>query len=314
MFVCISANPAIDKRLHLTRLVPGGVNRVTDVKAAPGGKATHVAMVLRTLGADPSWIGFTGGASGQELLDGLRTLGIRAHPVRTQQATRVNLEIIDKAAGVTEILEPGAAPSESEIASFAAACEEQFTRSESRTIVVASGSLPPGVPRNFYATLIRRAHAHGCWFGLDTSGEALLSALEAGPDFVKPNREEAKWITGEEITDEASAVGAIRHFFSAGARSAAISLGQDGLVWCPGAGRDVYFASSAPVEARSAVGCGDAVMAALAQATATGLTEEETVRLAAACGAANCLASSPGAAQVEDIEKLRKEIRVVRVS
>src|ERR1700730_2454631 len=85
MFVCISANPAIDKRLHLTRLVPGGVNRVTDVKAAPGGKATHVAMVLQTLGADPSWIGFSGGASGQELLDGLRTLGIRTHPVPTQQ-------------------------------------------------------------------------------------------------------------------------------------------------------------------------------------------------------------------------------------
>jgi tagatose 6-phosphate kinase len=314
MFVCISANPAIDKRLRLTRLVPGGVNRATDVKSAPGGKATHVAMVLRTLGADPAWIGFSGGASGQELLDGLRALGIRAHAIRTQEATRINLEIIDDAASVTEILEPGAAPSEFEIASFQDACEEQFSRRECQAIVVASGSLPPGVPWNFYATLIHRAHAHGCKFFLDTSGKALRSALEAGPDFVKPNREEAKWITGEEITDAASAVRAISHFFAAGAKSAAITLGKGGLVWRPGAGRDVYFASPAAVQARSTVGCGDAVMAAFAHAAGAGLTEEETVRLAAACGAANCLAHSPGAAQAEDIERLRKEIRVERLS
>jgi 1-phosphofructokinase family hexose kinase len=314
MFVCISANPAIDKRLRLTKLVPGGVNRASDVKASPGGKATHVAMVLRTLGADPEWIGFTGGASGQELLDGLRALGIRAHPIQTEQATRVNLEIIDDAASVTEILEPGAAPSKSEIASFHDACEEQFTRGESQAIVVASGSLPPGMPRNFYATLIHRAHVQGCKFFLDTSGEALRSALEAGPDLVKPNREEARWITGEEITDVASAVLAISHFLAAGAKSAAISLGQGGLVWCPGAGRDAYFASSAAVQARSTVGCGDAVVAAFAHAAGAGLTEEETVRLAAACGTANCLADSPGALRAEDIQRLRKETRVERLS
>jgi 1-phosphofructokinase family hexose kinase len=314
MFVCISANPAIDKRVRLTKLVPGGVNRATDVKAAPGGKATHVAMVLRTLGADPDWIGFSGGASGQELLDGLRMLGIRAHPAKTAQVTRVNLEIIDDAAGVTEILEPGAAPSESEIASFQDACEEQFARGKSQAIVVASGSLPPGMPRNFYAALIHRAHAHGCKFFLDTSGEPLRSALEAGPDFVKPNREEAEWLTGCKIADAASAAGAIRHLFTAGAKSAAISLGKGGLVWCAGAGRDLYFASSAVVQERSAVGCGDAVMAAFAYAAGAGLTEEETVRLAAACGAANCLANSPGAARAEDIQRFRKEARVERLS
>jgi tagatose 6-phosphate kinase len=314
MFVCLSANPAIDKRLHLTRLVPGGVNRATEVKAAPGGKAAHVAMVLRALGADPDWIGFTGGVSGQELLDGLRALGIRARSIRTLQPTRVNLEIIDEAACVTEILEPGVAPSPSEIASFQDACEEQFTRGESHAIVVASGSLPPGMPRDFYAALIRRAHAHGCKFFLDTSGEALRSALEAGPDFVKPNREEAEWITGGEITDAASTVKAINYFFAAGAKSVAISLGKSGLVWCLGTGRDVYFASAPVVQARSTVGCGDATIAAFAHAAGAGLTPEETVRLAAACGAANCLAHSPGAVQADDIQKLREEIRVERLS
>jgi 1-phosphofructokinase family hexose kinase len=314
MFVCLSANPALDKRLRLTRLVPGGLNRVTEAKAAPGGKSTHVAMVLRTLGADPDWIGFTGGASGQELIDGLCSLGIRTRPIRTQHATRVNLEIIDEAACVTEILEPGVAPSESEIAFFRDACEEQFSRGKSQEMVIASGSLPPGMPTDFYAALIHRAHAHGCKFFLDTSGEALRSSLEAGPDFVKPNREEAEWITDGKITDTDTAVEAAGYFFSAGAKSVAISLGKSGLVWCPGKGREVYFASAATVQAKSTVGCGDSVMAAFAYAASAGLPPEETARLAVACGAANCLANSPGAALAEDIQRFRNEVIVETLS
>jgi 1-phosphofructokinase family hexose kinase len=310
MFVCISPNPAIDKRLRLPRLVPGGVNRATEVHPAPGGKATHVAMVLRTLGADPLWIGFIGGASGQELLEGLREIGIRTKAVTLQQATRVNLEIIDDSTIVTEILEPGATPSEAEIASFLTACEEAFAQVKRQAIIIASGSLPPDVPQDFYATLLARAHHHGCRFFLDTSGEPLRSAIAACPDFVKPNREEAEWLTGGVITDLPSAVAAIRRLLSAGAKSAAISLGERGLVWCPGDGQTVYFAPPVALQVRSTVGSGDATVAAFAHAAAAGWAPEETLRLAAACGAANCLADSPGAARAGDIHRLQKEIRV----
>jgi 1-phosphofructokinase family hexose kinase len=310
MFVCISPNPSIDKRLRLTRLVPGCVNRATEVRPSPGGKATHVAMVLRALGADPLWIGFAGGASGQELLEGLREIGIKANAVTVQQATRVNLEIIDDSASVTEILEPGAAPSEAEIASFLDACESAFAQGKRQAIVIASGSLPPGVPQDFFATLIPRAHRHGCRFFLDTSGEPLRSAIEAGPDFVKPNREEAEWLTSGVIADLPSAAAAIRRLLSAGAKSAAISLGERGLVWCPGDAQTVYFAPPVAVQVRSAVGSGDATVAAFAHAAAAGLAPQETLRLAAACGAANYLADSPGAVRAEDIQRLHKETRV----
>jgi 1-phosphofructokinase family hexose kinase len=310
MFVCLSLNPAIDKRLRLSRLVPGCVNRATEVHPAPGGKAAHVAMVLRTLGADPQWIGFAGGASGQDLLAGLRKIGIRATAIAVEQSTRVNLEIIDDSASVTEILEPGAAPSETEIAAFLAACEEAFARDKSQTIVIASGSLPPGVREDFYANLIARAHSHGCRFFLDTSGEPLRRALEAGPDFVKPNREEAEWLTASVIVDPASAVDAIRRLLAAGAKSAAVSLGEGGLFWCPGSAQTVYFAPSVAVPVRSSVGSGDSAVAAFAHAAAAGLPTEETLRLAAACGAANCLADSPGALRADDVHRLQKEIRV----
>jgi len=310
MFVCLSPNPAIDKRLRLARLVPGCVNRATEVHPAPGGKAAHVAMVLRTLGDDPQWIGFAGGASGQDLLSGLRKMGIRASAVAIEQPTRVNLEIIDDSASVTEILEPGAAPSEIEIASFLVACEELFAQFKRRAIVIASGSLPPGVPEDFYANLITRAHSHGCRFFLDTNGEPLRRALEAGPDFVKLNREEAEWLTASVIADPHSAVAAIRRLLASGAKSAAISLGERGLFWCPGNAQPVYFAPPVAVQVRSSVGSGDSAVAAFAHATAAGLPTEETLRLAAACGAANCLADSPGALRAADVHRLQKEIRV----
>src|SRR5579859_4324865 len=78
MFLCVSPNPAIDKRLTVPSLLRGQVNRVRSVRGFPGGKSVHVAMVLRTLGGSPRWIGPCGGVSGGELLTGLSALGIEA--------------------------------------------------------------------------------------------------------------------------------------------------------------------------------------------------------------------------------------------
>jgi fructose-1-phosphate kinase PfkB-like protein len=63
MFLCVSANPAIDKRVRANQLRVGAVNRVRDVVPEPGGKAAHVALTLSALGVKPSWIGIAGGAA-----------------------------------------------------------------------------------------------------------------------------------------------------------------------------------------------------------------------------------------------------------
>src|SRR5437867_12061274 len=75
-FFCVSLNPAIDTRLTVKGFIPGRVNRAVDVCRTPGGKAAHVAMALKGLGATPTWIGFSGGATGSELLAGLVLLEI----------------------------------------------------------------------------------------------------------------------------------------------------------------------------------------------------------------------------------------------
>lgn len=310
MFVCVSPNPAIDNRLRVNKLVPGRVNRAVESLPAPGGKAAHVAMVLRELGAEPLWIGMAGGVSGQLLVEGLQQLKIRTRPVPVRNATRVNLEIIDDDGTVTELLEPGLALTPTESSSFQNACSEAFRDSQGPVIAVLSGSLPPGMPQEIYSQLIDAAHAFGGQVFLDTSGEPLKIALRAKPDFVKPNCEEAQWLTGMTIKDASSATASARLLISAGARSVAISLGKNGLVWCPAQCETIYYAHPLPVSVRSSVGCGDATVAAFAYAASSGLSQEESLRLAVACGAANCLAEAPGRVKATDIQKLQKEVRI----
>lgn len=307
-FLCVSANPAIDKRIRAKSFRLGEVNRVTDVAAEPGGKAAHVALSLVALGERPTWIGFAGGASGSELLEGLNTAGIQTQRVETRKPTRVNLAILDGNGVVTEILEPGGPISSSEVDSFRRACELSFLQVKDHGSAIFSGSLPPGVPEDFYATLVRSARAAGCRTFLDTSGAGLKAALSGNPDFVKPNQEEAEFILGAAIADISLARRAVSEFFARGAGSVALSMGKSGLLWSPGRDERVVHVRHAAVEGRSCVGSGDATVAGFAHALALGLPPEETAVLAGACGAANCLVDSPGRIQVTDVEQMKKRM------
>jgi 1-phosphofructokinase family hexose kinase len=310
MFICVSPNPAIDKRLKVPRLVLGQVNRACTAQAFPGGKSAHVAMVLRTLGESPVWTGLTGGVTGRELVAGLSALGIHARPCHMAQPTRTNLEVVEDDGRVTEILEPGAAPSAEELEAFERTCEALFAQGGEEAVVIFSGSLPAGVAPDFYARLIARSYQFGCRAFLDASGDSLRLALAAKPQFVKPNREEAAHLLGTPIETLSAASLALRKLLSLGARSAALSLGGDGLLFCLGDNTPIVFAPARSLPVRSTVGCGDSALAGFAHAIALKSSAEDAVRLAAACAAANCLADAPGAARLADIERFQSQILV----
>jgi 1-phosphofructokinase family hexose kinase len=310
VFLCVSLNPAIDKRLRLERLQHGRVNRATEVTPAPGGKAAHVAMVLRTLGADPLWLGFAGGPTGTALVEGLNGMSIRAEAVATANETRMNLEILEDEGAVTEILEPGRPVTREELERLRDAFELALRRSSGKMTAILSGSLPPGVPEDYYATLIELGHQCGCRVFVDTSVEPLRHAVKARPDFVKANQQEAEWLSGCAIDGSRSAESALKAILSAGAKAGAISLGANGLIWRSTSEEKVLFAKVPQLAARSSVGSGDATLAGFAFAEHQGLEAAESLRLAAACGAANCLAEGPGRARAGDIARLKKEIRL----
>jgi len=309
-FFCVSLNPAIDTRLILKGFLPGRVNRVEEVFRTPGGKAAHVAMALKSLGATPAWIGFSGGATGSELIAGLRFLGIEAMSVPSGQSSRVNLEIVDAEGEVTEILEPGGAITQTEWSDFQQVCADAFQRAAGKRIALISGSLPPGVPSDACATLVSAAQSASCLAFVDSSGIPLSKALAAGPDLVKINREEAEFVTQVDIRDPASAAQAARKLLDLGANSAAISLGDRGLVGVRKRDPLAIHAWTTPLRPKSTVGCGDSALAGLAFSAAADLSFEQSLALAVACGTANCLAALPGRIAREDVSRIEPDVHI----
>jgi 1-phosphofructokinase family hexose kinase len=269
-------------------------------------------MVAKALGIDVVWVGFLGGAAGEECESGLSAFGVPLTVVRTQSETRANLEIISSDGSVTEILEPGGAVTDGEVERLLAACRDIFADGDRRIQVAISGSLPPGAPSDLYAEITRLAHVYGCRVLLDTSGEALRQGLEAAPDFVKPNLQEASDFAGIQIKDADSAAEVAHKFFDARAQSVAISLGANGMLWQTSIDSDPLLSQLSPISDCSSVGSGDAALAGFAVGYERGLSAEKTLRLAVACGTANCLADAPGQIDTNKVLRFAQEAQLSR--
>jgi 1-phosphofructokinase family hexose kinase len=313
VIVCVSANPAVDRRLRFHSLVLGRVNRAKGVEAFPGGKAAHVAMAAHALGARTVWLGFLGGAIGEEFAAKLRELKIELVRVRTRKPTRMNLELLEDSGRITEVLEPGGRPDSTEMQEMLRAFAAGLRNKWRRALVVISGSLPLGVPADFYRSLIAAAESAGSRVILDTSGDALRASLASRPAFVKPNLEEAEALIGQKLKDQAAIVDAARELIDRGARSAAVSLGAEGLVWLEQSNGPAWFARPPRLRPISTVGCGDATVAGFALAIAKGMSGEAAIKLASACGAANCLAEAPGRISSKDVKLLMPRVNVHRI-
>jgi 1-phosphofructokinase family hexose kinase len=314
MIVCISANPALDRRLRVHTLALGETNRALSAEILPGGKAAHVAMAARALGVRAAWIAFLGGAIGEQCANELERIEIEVVSVQTRAPTRVNLEVIDDSGAITELLEPGGSPEPAECDEMVRVCEGHFRGRWKQALVVISGSLPISAPAALYTRLIQCAQAAGLKVFLDTSGEALSVNLAARPDFVKPNRKEAETLLGAPVHSFADAQAAAAELIARGARSAAVTLGSEGLVWLESAQGPAWIACPPRLQAVSTVGCGDVTLAGFAYAAQRGWHGEEAVRFAAACGAANCLAQWEGRITFNDVESLIPQIKVGRSS
>jgi 1-phosphofructokinase family hexose kinase len=312
--VCISANPAMDRRLFVGSMTVGEINRAKSAQGLAGGKAAHVVMVARALEASPVWVGFLGGAIGQECARQMESLSIRVVAVPTKSSTRVNLEIIDAAGRVTEILEPGAEPSAQERDEFLQACARGLREEWQPAVLVISGSLPAGVAPDFYVSLIEAARAAGARVFVDSSGEALRASANAGPDFVKVNRAEAETLVGRPLATTEEIAHAAAQIVERGVGSAAITLGRGGLIWLERKNGPAWKAVPPRMDVISAVGSGDATLAGFAYAAMQGIAGEEALRLAAACGAANCVAPAPGRIELATVRALMPQIEIQQIN
>jgi 1-phosphofructokinase len=267
MILTLTLNPSLDRTIEVGSLTRGAVIRAAAAHLDPGGKGVNVSRALLANQVRSCAVIPFGGDEGRQLVGLLSAEGIDMIPVPVDGATRSNVTLAEPDGTVTKLNEPGTALTPAELDTLASAV---LDAAESADWVVASGSLPPGVPVDVYAGLCRRFAAAGIETAIDTSGPALVAAVAAGPTLVKPNREELAEATGTPIACLGDVIDAAEKLRAMGARSVLTSLGADGALLMED---DRVWYGQCPVEEpRSSVGAGDAMLAGFLAAGASGET------------------------------------------
>jgi 1-phosphofructokinase family hexose kinase len=223
--------------------------------------------------------------------------------------TRQNLTLLDVARQqYTKINEPGATARPGHIRILQ---EWMDTAVAEGDLWVFCGSLPPGAPPDLYASLIDQVQSLGGRAFLDTSGPALAAGLAARPFGIKPNSEEAAELLDRRVETDADHIEAVKLLWDRGLPLVTISRGEQGLVL--GTEGRIFLASPPPVDARSPVGAGDAVVAGLLWSVVDGVDPAQMVARAVACGTAAAMQEGTGVGSRDTIEQLVSHVEVRRV-
>lgn len=301
MIYTVTLNPALDKTVEIPSLTIDAVNRITTMRTDPGGKGINVSKVISKLGGKSIASGILGGDTGRAILLALKEMELETCFHFVNGETRTNMKVIDPVSRTnTDINEPGVTVSEEILSGL---LKELLEIVREDDIVVISGSMPKGSPKETYFTWTKAFNAKGAKVLLDADGELLKAGLKASPYLIKPNNHELSAFVGRTLeTPEELAVTAREIMKEYGIAKVVVSMGGDGALYVTK--DESIYAEGLKVPVGSTVGAGDSVVAALAVAEESGMSLEETVRLSTATGAANVMCSGTQAAEFEVIKDL----------
>ncbi len=278
--VTLTLNPAVDlaweaPSVHTTHKI-----RTTNERYDPGGGGLNVARVIQSFGGDVTAILLAGGVTGYFLQDLLAEAGVPARNIPIGGRSRLCVTVHDRSDNSEyRFVAEGPEITRDEWQSALKAVEAARAN-----WVVASGSLPRGVPEDFYARLARRTADDGRNFVLDTSGTPLRAALGQGLTLIKPSLGEFETLLGRKLPDARDQDAAALELVRSGATTMlVVSLGAEGALLATASGTKRL--ASPPVEVRSAVGAGDSFVAGMTLGLARGMTPEDALALGVATGA-----------------------------
>jgi tagatose 6-phosphate kinase len=310
MILCLNLNAAIDKTIVVSSFEINKIHRPESMIALAGGKGCNVARALKKLAEVPVVSGWVGGFAGQFIEKELHAEGIQTDFVHTDFESRTCTSILDnEKQTMTEIYEVGEPVPLDKIDQLRDHIRANIGNYKAVTL---SGSLPPGVPSYFYADVIEIAKKEGVLTFLDSSGVALRAGVESGPFFVKPNETEAKSLLGLRPDDTFDSARAAAEIAARYETNVVLSLGAKGAIAVEG--KELFLVEIPSVEAKSAVGSGDCMLAGLVYGFLQGLTFEETLICSVAAGTANTLTIGAGHFNIEDFERLRIQIHTSRMT
>jgi 6-phosphofructokinase 2 len=303
--ITITPNPAVDLSTAVERIVPVYKLRGAWQRRDPGGGGINVARVIKRLGADVRAIYPVGGPTGDSLRKLVDHEGVASLTFPIAEETREDFYVSEISTGQQyRFILPGPQLADSEWSE----CLNLLSRADPfPRFVVASGSLPRGVPDDFYARVARIAKQRGAKMILDTSGPALPAALAEGVYLVKPNLREMSELVNRESSNADEWEGAARTILRNGkAEVIALTMGHLGAVLVTP--NLILRAPPLAITPAGAVGAGDSFLGALIFQLASGADLKEAFRLAAAAGAAALLNPGTGLCLPDDVKRLAEAV------
>ncbi len=308
--VTLTMNPAVDVSTSVTRMVPFTKMRCAQAHRDPGGGGINVARVLKRLGVEATAVYPAGGATGQLLANLIEREGVRSVVIPATNDTREDITIFDETTREQfRLVFPGARLNDIEWQE----CLGSITRiTPQPAYIIASGSVPPGVPHDFIGRVVQASKAPSKII-VDTSGPFLRAALEAGVYLVKPNLREFQELAELAAIDEASLVDAGRRLIDRyRIEVVALSMGSDGALLVT---RDMALrANGLPIDPISVSGAGDSFLGAMVWSLVKGNSLETALRYGVAGGSAALLNPGTELCRPDDVHRLASQVTVTPIA
>lgn len=310
MIVTVTMNPSVDISYPLDRLKIDDVNRVENVSKTAGGKGLNVSRVIKQMDGELIASGILGGSLGTYIVDQLAKEGVPNRFLEIDKESRNCIAILHEG-NQTEILESGPTLDDEEGDNYFEVFEELL---EEADVVTISGSLPKGLPTNYYQELLKKSHEKDVKILVDTSGEALKQTLlgDKKPFLIKPNTDELNALLNQEVTSDIEGLKeALSNSLFDGVEAIVVSMGADGAF---AKIQDNFYKVSIPkIKVVNPVGSGDATIAGLA----IGLDEEqpweEVLKIAMTTGMLNTMEEKTGHINKDNFKEYFNQVKVEKI-
>jgi 6-phosphofructokinase 2 len=304
--ITLTLNPTIDKSTEVDSVASEIKLRCAAPTFDPGGGGINVSRAIHKLGGSSEALYTCGGPPGEMLNNLLEREGLSQRPLAIDNLTRENLTVFETTSNLQyRFGMPGPDLTESEWQ----ACIDAVLESNA-DYVVASGSLPPGVPDDFYATLATQATENGSRVIIDTSGDALQACRESRAYLMKPNLRELQQLAGRDFSDEEDIIRMARDLIGQGmAEALVISMGAQGATLVTA--DDSVQMRPPVVPIKSKVGAGDSMVGGMVRSLADGDSLRDAVRHGIAAGTAAVMTPGTELCRKDDAENLFGRIAVI---
>jgi 6-phosphofructokinase 2 len=298
-------NPAVGVQTVADQVVPNRKLRCSEPVREPGGGGVNVARALRSLGGDAVAIFPAGGVAGERLGELLSAEGVTSRIVPIAGETRETFTVIERSSENQFRFDPeGPTLHQKE---WESVLEQVRTLRPVPKFIVASGTLPRGVPDDFYGRLSAVAAELGTSLIADTSGLPLQHATGAGTFLIKPNLAEFRGLAGGIVMSDLFLEGAARALVTSGkSKAVVISMGAGGAIYASGTGARRIMAPTVKVASR--LGAGDSMVAGIVMGLIRGFSFDDAILYGVAAGSAAVMNPGTELCRLEDVERLYSEM------